>query len=313
MQYDKGQINAVWIHDNDISFNDRGIIFFGNNVIIEKNTIQANNRFAIALGDDVLNTQKFCFGSSVKNNYFELNSSSVSSNASVIGIYTGYNSSTNSTNRICRMLEISNNYFGENGSKYSSFIYVHDLKTSDPSNKNCVLITKNNYGDLPLLSFNKNTALSEGCVIDENYFALVPSTMINTLPVWVEVRGMVASTTYLSTQLATKASVVQSAWIPVTLSNNWVNFGGATAPASYRKNTVNETKLKGLIKLGTVTTGTLLFTLPVGYRPKEQLFFSVYSNLATGGITILPDGQVQVLYGSSVSLSLNGISFLAEQ
>ena len=204
------QINAIWIHHNDISLNNNGIFFYGNNVIVDTNTIQANRNYGISLSDRTLDGEKLCWGSAIKNNYFELNASDVPSDASVIGIFSGYSALTITTNKVLRNLAIENNYSGEYGAKYRSFIYAEDLKTSEPSNKNCLIVTKNNYSELPLLFWNKDSALSDGCVIDESYPGVLPPSMVDILPAWVEVRG-----------------TTEGVWIPD------IKFGGANVGATY--------------------------------------------------------------------------------
>ena len=195
-QYGVGQINAIWIHHNNIVGNNNGILFFGNNVIVEKNTIQANRNYGISLSNRTLDTVKACYGSSIINNYFELNASAVSTDASIIGIFTCWDTNTPGTNKVLRSLIISGNYFCETASKYISIIYCEDLKNSHYSDKNCVISCRNNYGHFKLFTYNKTSALSEGTVIDESHPFLVPSTMTLTLPQYVEIRGAWRLPTY---------------------------------------------------------------------------------------------------------------------
>jgi hypothetical protein len=199
MQYGKGQINAVWIHHNNVVNNNIGVLFFGNSVIVEDNTIQANEKYGISLSNDQLDLKadgyidKNCYGSSITKNYFELNGETVD-DASVVGIFTGYESSGTTVNKVLRSLEITNNYFGESGANYSAVIHCVDLKNSVSSNRNCVLKTNNNYcSTLPILSFNKKSALSDGSVIDESHNQAVTSTLRSALPDYVEVRGYAVS------------------------------------------------------------------------------------------------------------------------
>jgi len=190
------QINAIWIHHNDIVYCNNGILFFGNNVIVEKNTIQANLNYGVSVSEDLLDTLKSCYSSSINNNYFELNASAVASNASVIGIFTGVDGTT-TTNKYLYGLDISNNYFAESGSKYSSIIYCKDLKNSNGSN--CILMTKNNYTSINFITLNKDSALSPGSIIDETAY-------VNELPSYVQIRGkgMLLFTIPASTVYTTK-------------------------------------------------------------------------------------------------------------
>ena len=96
-----------------------------------------------------------------------------------------------------------------------------------------------------------------------------------------------------------------------TLLNGWVNFGGVETPAGYYKDTSGRVHLRGFIKSGTAAADTVLFTLPIGYRPSVAINFAVVSNNAFGYIDILASGNVRFQVGSNVSLSLDGISFRA--
>lgn len=63
-----------------------------------------------------------------------------------------------------------------------------------------------------------------------------------------------------------EAAIADSGWIAPTLLNSWVNFGSTFDTAAYRK--IGEVVyVRGLIKSGTTTSGTTIFTLPSGYRP----------------------------------------------
>lgn len=109
-------------------------------------------------------------------------------------------------------------------------------------------------------------------------------------------------------------------WQAPALVNSWANYINANPTlhwerAGYYRDHMGIVHLRGLIQNGSAPT---IFTLPVGYRPKErQLFLSV----SAGGspdtyarIDILANGTVAaVAYGSNNYLSLNNISFRAEQ
>jgi len=190
MRYGLGQINAVFIHHNDITSNANGIQFSGNNVQIYDNSIQNNKYYAVSVSEDSLDKSENTFGSSIRHNYTELNGSALSSNASVIGIFTCYANDGSSDNKLVRGLDISNNYAGEKGGKYASYIYCKDLKSSAPSSMNCVLNTKNNYAQMPFLTYNKTSALSNGTTIDEALPAMFPIESVIALPSYVEVRGV---------------------------------------------------------------------------------------------------------------------------
>lgn len=90
-------------------------------------------------------------------------------------------------------------------------------------------------------------------------------------------------------------------WTAPTLLNSWVNFGSGYSNAGYRKDpSTGIVYIRGLIKDGTATNGTVLFNLPSGYRPTGAVMFpQTFSNgsaeaacriviAATGDITIGP-------------------------
>lgn len=100
-------------------------------------------------------------------------------------------------------------------------------------------------------------------------------------------------------------------WQDVSLQNSWVDYGGADPTAQYKlKGGV--VYIKGLIKSGTATAGTLLFTLPEGYRPLENIYQVTVSNNVFGYFFINPSGEVRIQTGSNTWFSLV-CSFIAEQ
>ncbi len=103
------------------------------------------------------------------------------------------------------------------------------------------------------------------------------------------------------------------------LLNGWLDFGSTWAKVAFAKDAQGVVHLKGLARSGVTASGTIIFPLPVGYRPGESRICLAYcSNGVTQRecrIDIHPDGDVQVGgQGSTVDnswLSLEGISFVA--
>lgn len=189
LEYARGQINAVWIRYCNLSGNDRnGITFYGNSVVIDSNTIQANGIHGVSLGTEDQAHAKSCTGAAISNNYFEQNGRDVAAGASVIGLYVGYQVGATG-NRIVRALSISGNYFAEIGAKYRSLIYVKDLKTTDPTSKASAFRTCNNYGTTRLLSWDGPCPLGFGVALEEDLASLMTSGMVSDLPSWVLVSG----------------------------------------------------------------------------------------------------------------------------
>jgi hypothetical protein len=109
-------------------------------------------------------------------------------------------------------------------------------------------------------------------------------------------------------------NIQNEAFIAPTLVNGWINYGAPHTNAAYYKDKEGRVHLRGLIKNGTATGGTILFTLPAGYRPSTsgQSVFAVISNNALGRVDVKANGDVVVIVGTNPFLSLDGISFRAD-
>jgi hypothetical protein len=110
-------------------------------------------------------------------------------------------------------------------------------------------------------------------------------------------------------------NIIDHNFMPLALLNNWINYDVANgyAAAGFYKDTESILRLKGLIKNGTSTPATILFTLPAGYRPSEVMTFVVVNGNSFGRVDINPSGDVQILSGGNAFLSLDGIVFRAFQ
>lgn len=117
---------------------------------------------------------------------------------------------------------------------------------------------------------------------------------------------------------ASIATAIMPSYIAPTLQNGWTNMGGSFATVGYFKGPDSVVHLKGMIKAGTVTNGTVLFNLPAGYRPLNEHRFAVPSGNGTsdvfGEISVQAIGNVAIIAGSGAGgwISLD-CSFLAEQ
>lgn len=189
LEYATGQVNAAWITHCNLTGNDRnGITFYGNSVTIDSNTIQANGIHGVSLGTEDTTHGKACVGSTVSNNYFEQNGRDLTTNASPVGLYVGYQVGTTG-NRIARALTISGNYFAEAGAKYRSLIHVKDLKTTDPTSKASAFRTRSNGGSTRLLTWEGKCPLGFGVALEEDLAAVMTPGMVAELPPWVLVSG----------------------------------------------------------------------------------------------------------------------------
>jgi hypothetical protein len=106
---------------------------------------------------------------------------------------------------------------------------------------------------------------------------------------------------------------VATGWTSLGLSNSWAPLA-SHATAEYKKSADKVVTLKGMITKGVNDDGTVIATLPAGYRPKEQLLTSCVAYGAYCRIDILPDGRIVDTFSANNGwVSLDNISFIAEQ
>ncbi|MNW48506.1 hypothetical protein D3C74_258740 [compost metagenome] len=118
-----------------------------------------------------------------------------------------------------------------------------------------------------------------------------------------------------------KADKDNPAWLTPTLLNGWVVWVGSqgTYTPGYYKDSAGVVHLRGWIKDGAKAQATVIFRLPVGYRPSQRSLFTVYdssdtgTNLKTSAVVVNVDGSVAVDSVSGTSVSFYQVSFLAEQ
>lgn len=124
------------------------------------------------------------------------------------------------------------------------------------------------------------------------------------------------TTSKLAANAVTAAKMeTQQTWQTPTYQNSWIDYDAGTTYGGlqYYKDSLGIVHLRGLIKSGTVTAGTAITTLPVGYRPGRQLIFEVTSNDVRGRIDVTPTGIIQTGAGiSNLWVSLANITFRAE-
>lgn len=100
-------------------------------------------------------------------------------------------------------------------------------------------------------------------------------------------------------------------WNNMTFQNSWGNRGGFTS-GQYTKSSDGMVTLRGLISGG--SAGTVITTLPAGYRPDAKLISAAVCASANCRIDINPNGQVVAQTNASSNwTSLDRISFYADQ
>jgi len=77
----------------------------------------------------------------------------------------------------------------------------------------------------------------------------------------------------------------------LSYSNGWVSYGGDHAPV-VRKDDSDIVTVTGAVKNGTATAGTIMFTLPVGYRPAATYRTATSSVGSVARIQVNRDGTV---------------------
>ena len=104
------------------------------------------------------------------------------------------------------------------------------------------------------------------------------------------------------------------AWIAPTLLNGWTNYGGRLTTAGFRKDGHGVVHLKGLLRPG---TGSIVMTLPEGYRPAQARTVAtegwVNNSPHMVGFDLDSSGSVRrdSTGSSDTWISLDGISFHA--
>jgi type II secretory pathway pseudopilin PulG len=101
-------------------------------------------------------------------------------------------------------------------------------------------------------------------------------------------------------------------WNNIAFQNSWANYGGQFNIGQYTKSSDNVVTLRGLIKTG--ANGTVITTLPVGYRPSARLITAGVCNNTNCRFDIFPNGNVMAQANTSaIWSSLDRISFYADQ
>lgn len=98
-------------------------------------------------------------------------------------------------------------------------------------------------------------------------------------------------------------------WTAPTLLNSWVNHGGSDEDAGYYKDEFGRVYLRGVVKNGTPSITSVVFTLPSEHRPPVGLWFPATSNGAYATVNVQSDGDVIAVNGSNSSFSLSAVSF----
>ncbi|OMD87831.1 MULTISPECIES: hypothetical protein [Paenibacillus] len=116
----------------------------------------------------------------------------------------------------------------------------------------------------------------------------------------------------VSALAAKKAEKDTPAWLYPTLLNGWVQFTSIISSASFYKDSFGIVHVRGTVSSGVSAADTLLFMLPVGYRPAIQTVVTASSSngtaMSTGIMDITTSGRVSL--GASGGVFYNGLLVL---
>lgn len=112
----------------------------------------------------------------------------------------------------------------------------------------------------------------------------------------------------LNGNLKINGKIINEAYQYPSFENSWSNFGGDWNTAKFYKGKDGRVYLEGVITGG---SSSIIYTLPVGYRPAKRIFFMVSNDgNGRGRIDIQANGVVSFDFGANRNqVGLDGISF----
>ena len=127
----------------------------------------------------------------------------------------------------------------------------------------------------------------------------------------VVVRGQYNS--YLSANNIYIANNGAVTWNTPTILNGMTNYGSSFSTLQYGKTSDGMVSVKGLLKGGTVADGTVVFTLPSGYRPSMRVLLPSAANGHHARIDVTPGGSVIIQAGGDAAwTSFDSVNFYAD-
>jgi Tfp pilus assembly protein PilV len=122
-----------------------------------------------------------------------------------------------------------------------------------------------------------------------------------------------STTSYLSVNVPYIANNGAVTWVTPAILNGMVNFGGGFTTLQYGKTSDGVVMVKGLLKGGTVSNGTKVFTLPSGFHPSSRMLLPSASNNHHARIDVDTNGNVYLMGGGDVNYtSFDAVSFYAD-
>jgi len=113
--------------------------------------------------------------------------------------------------------------------------------------------------------------------------------------------------------LAALENPVLDGWRDLETKNGWVRYTGDTHnPPQFTKEANGIVRVRGLVSSGTTTPGTVIATLPVGYRPEYiSIFPGETSPSAHARVDVNPNGDIIIRAGNNTYFVLDQIHFVA--
>lgn len=124
---------------------------------------------------------------------------------------------------------------------------------------------------------------------------LPPTGNRNGQPIWVNSAG---TNYYWDGSAWVPSYSLTTPWQALSLQNGWGIFGGGYQIPQYRKQG-DMVQVRGVLSIGTTTSGTVITTLPAGFRiPAIMQFVSVANGYAR--VEVHPDGTIRTANPSPV-------------
>lgn len=189
------------------------------------------------------------------------------------------------------------NVSGENGTMFGGVIQQNLVSAFGASNATTLLRVRNSSGTL----IQDNVFLNGGSAT----VGIDIGADCQNIRIGANTFNGAVSTRVIDAGIGTMG-VVKTA----SLQNGWVAFGAGQATLKFIKTTDGMVTMYGAIKDGDRVNGTLIATLPVGFRPSEILRLGVFViNAGTpqpAQITIEADGSVRLNFAqASDQLNIN--------
>lgn len=103
-------------------------------------------------------------------------------------------------------------------------------------------------------------------------------------------------------------------WTECEMQNGWTDYHPAWSGAEFTKTSAGVVMMRGMIKAGTTTSGTVICTLPSGFRPDNGtlIFFTATAGTTAGRLDVETDGDILYRVGHASWESLSAITFATD-